>query len=172
MEASIDKVARHDPAVTQFCVLYRGVTEEQMVRLIDALKPNQYVRKPDFFNAPHTPAVCRELASLFRVDKVIQYVRLPQGMINNDFALIAESLHDNTAVQTLDLNDCNIDGRQGGEIIWLLLLNNQSITKLDLSCNFRLGSEGTARVAQALRSDRCVLKELLLWKCGIGNEGF
>jgi hypothetical protein len=51
-------------------------------------------------------------------------------------------------------------------------MQNQSITTLTLSCNFSLASEGAVSIAQALRDDRCVLKELLLWKCGIGNEGF
>jgi hypothetical protein len=43
------------------------------------------------------------------------------------------------------------------------------LASLRMSCT---ASEGAVSIAQALRDDRCVLKELLLWKCGIGNEGF
>ncbi len=101
----------------------------------------------------------------------IQHVRLPDGTSNDDLAPIAESLHENTAVQTLYLTGRGLDIRDGGEIIRLLLLNNQSITKLNLAFNRQLGSEGATRLAQAPGNDRCVLKELILCGCRIGNEG-
>jgi hypothetical protein len=76
-----------------------------------------------------------------------------------------------TAVQSLDLTYWHIRGPHGGEIIRSLLINNRRITKLNLWGNRQLGSEGAASIAQALRDDHFVLKELILYGCIIGNEG-
>lgn len=172
MDNLVDQVTRHDPELAEAKIEYLfHATEEQMIRLIRALHQNPYVQKIDLDNVEYTPAIGRELALLFRENSVIEDVRLPFFMTNVDFLPVAKSLHENTtAVTTLDLMFCSIGGRHGGEIIRSLLMHNQSITKLVLSDN-ELGSEGSAGIAQALRSVRCRLKKLNLNWCNLGNEG-
>ena len=172
---SIDQVMCHVNTVTQV-VVCSSSTEEELVQLIDALKRNPHVRKVSFSNGKvHARTVCRQLPFLFRVNSVIEHVRLPESMTNDEFLEIVRSIYKNdaTAVKTLDLNKCNIRRRYGGEIFCRLLTRNQTVTEIDLTGNIELGSDGEAaeRLGQALRDQRCVLKKLNLTECNIGNEG-
>ena len=142
MNHLIDKVMHHVKTVTEV-VVYSSSTEEELVQLIDALKRNPHVRKVDFSSTEHARTVCRQLPFLFRVNSVIEHVRLPESMTNDEFLEIVRSIYKNdaTAVKTLDLNKCcNIRRRYGGEIVCRLLTRNQTVTEIDLTGNIELGS--------------------------------
>ena len=171
MEDLIAKVAQNDETVTElgFGILLPGTSEDQQVRLFRALQRNPHVRTLRWPNPP-PPLALRELCLAFRRNTSIQDARLI-GWTNDQFSEIAEALFDNTTVQSLDLGLARIQGRAGGEIVRDLLLNSQSIQKLKIDDNTRLGSEGAAAIAQGLADDRCVLQELNLAECRIGNDG-
>lgn len=175
MKDFIDKVMHQDPATTTVELYYLWKpTARQSLRLVNALKQNQHVKKlilkshqPPWL----TPERCVELAALFRENDVIEHVILPMRIGNDAVATILEGLHENTSVHTLDLSECGMTGHEGGRIIQILLLQNQSITTLNLSNNWMIGNGALIAIAQALRSNSCVLTSLSLDYCQIDTEG-
>ena len=177
IEELIRKVANHDPTIKIVDLdEFDNPTEEQMLRLLDALFRNRYVKEFKCFRYNNsgrrprwmTQAVAERLADLFRVNTVIDNVKLP-GLIGNDhFAVVAQGLYNNTMVETLDISFGGLVGRRGGDTIRDLLLHNGIIVEID---NRDLGVEGISSLATALADERCKLKTLRLRFCGIGDDG-
>jgi Leucine Rich repeat len=69
----------------------------------------------------------------------------------------------------LDLRDNHIQGHRGGEVLRNLLLDNNSIIKLDLRQNL-IGPEGAIGLGLGLPGNMR-LQKLGLMCCGIENDG-
>eukprot|EP01028_Stygiella_incarcerata_P005262 TRINITY_DN2238_c1_g1_i1.p1 TRINITY_DN2238_c1_g1~~TRINITY_DN2238_c1_g1_i1.p1 ORF type:complete len:255 (+),score=61.76 TRINITY_DN2238_c1_g1_i1:881-1645(+) len=81
---------------------------------------------------------------------------------------MADALEKNCSLKELFLGGCEI-GTKGAFRMGQMLEKNSFLLKLFLDCNERIGDEGFARIAEALKIN-VILKELDLRCCGLGDR--
>lgn len=161
-ESAVRRLYEHDETLTDIALVSNQIDDDDVNRLVDALRDNDTVTDLDLRGNTITDVGAVVLTEWLQFNTTLRGLRLSRNNIGTEGAVaLAESLKENSTLTHLVLNDNNI-GNEGANALSHTLRVNDTLQRLNLNIN-PIDYEGGNKLLEALKCN-ATLRKLIVEK--------